>query len=268
MSGDLETGRRYLERQYGDDRNLAARQSIYSYQRPWIDVDGESLDLAGLHGDEAVLDVGCGNGRYLATLQARDHRGLACGVDLSFGMLESARRDFGLGPLHWVTRRRCRSRRLVRRGARDAHAVPRARSRKGRCRDPPGRAARWCRAGAHQLRRAFRELDTLLLDCAAATVDASVVRSRSSLEHFKVEGGSPLLESAFTDVTLHMFSGELVIDDVEPVIAYARSLGSFVVESEVDREPVLVELRRRVAETIKTEGALRITTASGCFVCR
>ena len=76
MSGELGTSRRYIQQQYGDDSNLAARQSIYAYQRPKRDLHNRSLDLAELRGDESVVDVGCGNGRYLAALRARGHRGL------------------------------------------------------------------------------------------------------------------------------------------------------------------------------------------------
>jgi tRNA G46 methylase TrmB len=59
--------------QYKTDVNLAARQSIYAYQRPPIDLPREILGLAGLSGHEVVADIGCGNGRYLAELARRGH---------------------------------------------------------------------------------------------------------------------------------------------------------------------------------------------------
>jgi hypothetical protein len=52
--------------QYGTEANLAARQSLYAYQHPPIDLPAAVLDLATLRGDETVADVGCGNGGYLA----------------------------------------------------------------------------------------------------------------------------------------------------------------------------------------------------------
>src|SRR5437870_10163056 len=48
---------------------------------------------------ESVLDVGCGNGRYLGALLGRGHRGRLCGADLSPGMLRSARANVGAAPL-------------------------------------------------------------------------------------------------------------------------------------------------------------------------
>lgn len=84
-------GRRYLTGvQYADESNPAARQSIYAFQSPRIDLPSWALGLAGLTGNETVLDVGCGNGAYLAWLNGRHHEGPLVGVDLSAGMLTAA----------------------------------------------------------------------------------------------------------------------------------------------------------------------------------
>ena len=124
------TSRDYIAHQYGDDRNLAARQSIYSFQQPRLDLHGSSLDLAELTGDESILDVGCGNGRYLSELQTRGHRGIVCGADLSAGMLRTARSAAGDDPLLLSDAQALPfALGFVRRRAHDAHAVPRARSR-------------------------------------------------------------------------------------------------------------------------------------------
>lgn len=77
MSGDnawLWTDRSCLQDiQYRTDANLAARQSIYAYQRPRLDLPPLVLDLAALRGGETVADVGCGNGAYLAELAQSGH---------------------------------------------------------------------------------------------------------------------------------------------------------------------------------------------------
>jgi SAM-dependent methyltransferase len=91
-ASDPWTNQPYLrEVQYKTDVNLAARQSIYTYQRPRIDLARETLGLAALDGQEAVADVGCGNGLYLAELARREHEGPVLGVDMSPGMLLAAR---------------------------------------------------------------------------------------------------------------------------------------------------------------------------------
>ena len=74
----------YLRRvQYATEANLAARQAIYSYRQPPARSAPWALDLAPLRGDERVLDIGCGNGLYLAELERRAHGGDVFGIDLS-----------------------------------------------------------------------------------------------------------------------------------------------------------------------------------------
>lgn len=51
-----------------------------------------------LHGDETVLDAGCGTGRVMETLLARLPRGRAVGLDGSVAMLDAARKRFAGDP--------------------------------------------------------------------------------------------------------------------------------------------------------------------------
>jgi SAM-dependent methyltransferase len=269
---EVNTDRHYLtEQQYATDHNLATRQSIYVFQRPRLDLYADTIDLARLTGDESVLDVGCGNGRYLDALRSRGHRGLVCGADLSEGMLRTAQREAGDGPLLMS----------------DAQALPfasasidvalvmhmlyhvpdraKAIAEIRRIVRPGGVALVLTNSESH-----FRELDQLLIESAVATVGVSRVRGRASLTLFATEHGGAELEAAFADVRFHPFRSELVLDQVAPVVAYARSMSTWVVDDGRDRELVamLDELERRVGETIAADGAFRITTACGCFVCR
>jgi ubiquinone/menaquinone biosynthesis C-methylase UbiE len=262
------TDRDDLAEQYGDDRNLAARQSIYSFQRPVVDIWNGALDLADLSGNEATLDIGCGNGFYLATLRARSHQGPIFGADLSPGMLGSARPIAGDVPL------------LVA----DAQALPFADdsfdatlamhmlyhvpdrglaiAELRRVLRPNGVALVVTNSESH-----FHELDDLLIECAAAATGVERLPIRDSIS-FKMERGASELEASFASVTAHFFESELVVDVVAPVVAYARSMSTFVSDTEGQLDAVLVELERRVAEIIAADGALRITSSSGCFVCR
>ena len=268
MSGELGTSRDYIEKQYADDGNLATRQSIYAYQTPQLDLHNSSLDLAELRGDETVLEIGCGNGRYLAALHERGHRGIVVGGDISEGMLRTARPA-------------CEGRLVVG----DAQALPFATASADvvlamhMLYHVPDRALglteirRVLRPGGSALvltnsERHFQELDDLLIECANATVGAARVRSRTSLTLFKAETARAELEAAFAEVTEHAFASELFVDAVAPVVAYARSMGAFVVDDDGELEAVIVDLERRLAEIIATEGAFRVTTACACFVCR
>lgn len=94
--------------QYRTDANLAARQSLYRWQRPRLDLPPLVLDLAGLRGSETITDVGCANGAYLADLARRGHQGPVLGMDLSPGMLNAARSRAPAALLARVTPPPCR----------------------------------------------------------------------------------------------------------------------------------------------------------------
>jgi SAM-dependent methyltransferase len=77
---------------------------------------------------------------------------------------------------------------------------------------------------------------------------------------FRLENGAGQLATGFAAVEVRDRPGELMVTEVEPVVAYVRSLS----DDELDLEP----MRREVAAIIDREGALRIGTDSGMFVAR
>ena len=74
--------------QYATDLNLRARQRLWQSLEPPFDLFRWVLDLTQAEAGSHVLDVGCGNGAYLARLQARG--AIATGCDLSLGMLNAS----------------------------------------------------------------------------------------------------------------------------------------------------------------------------------
>ncbi len=58
--------------------------------------------LDGLHGDESILDLGCGNGELARTLSRRGHRGHYVGVDFSPPLLDEAQREAFAFPVHFL----------------------------------------------------------------------------------------------------------------------------------------------------------------------
>jgi ubiquinone/menaquinone biosynthesis C-methylase UbiE len=268
VSDALGTSRRHVEQQYRDDRNLKARQSIYAFQRPVADIWGGSLELARLRGTERILDVGCGNGMYLVALHRRGHRGPVIAGDLSEGMLRTARSRAGAGPL-LVT---------------DVQALPFADDSfdvtlaMHMMYHVPDRAVaitelrRVLRSGGVALvltnsRRHFAELDDLLVECVAATTDVPRPPVRTFIT-FTLENGESELSQEFSSIELRTFTSELVVDEIAPVLDYARSMGAFMADDSDRLDQMMRELERRVAKVIADEGAFRVTTESGCFVCR
>jgi SAM-dependent methyltransferase len=74
-----------IRAQYRDDPRLAARQALWRL-RSGPSLYDIILDLAALRGTEVIVDVGCGNGAYLAELRLRWHARPVLGVDLAEAM--------------------------------------------------------------------------------------------------------------------------------------------------------------------------------------
>jgi SAM-dependent methyltransferase len=225
----LLTDRAYLETvQYRTDANLAARQSIYQFQHPGLDLPAAVLDLAGLAGTETVADVGCGNGRYLAELARRQHTGRFVGVDLSAGMLAAARASAAAAGLV----------------AGDAAALPLADGTAGvtlamhmlyHVPDRPAavRELRRVTTGGGQVLVVLNgpghlaELRSLV---AAAAQDAGLPPESAWAPNlvadggFNLDNGADLLAGSFRTVQRHDFITELAVPGPGPVPDYIRSM--------------------------------------------
>lgn len=259
---DRIVNREYLTGvQYASDANLAARQSIYRFLQPPIRVGPWAIDLAGLRGDERVLDVGCGNGLYLAELAARGHRGPVIAMDLSLGMLDAARRR---SPTALV--------------AGDAQSLPfvdgaldcvlamhmlyhvpdrkRAIAELRRVLAPGGVALAVTNATPH-----LEELNSLI---SAAGGDQPFARAYA---RFSSESAAPELRTCFASVERHDARSQLVVTDAQAVVDYAASSWTMA-SRDGERTAILREVERRTLERISTDGAFRIRTDVGCFVCR
>ena len=259
----LWTDRSWLrDVQYRTEANLAARQSIYAYQHPRLNLPAWALGLGAPTGTETIADIGCGNGAYLAELARRGHTGPIVGVDLSTGMLHAARR-------------RAPHTGLV---AGDAAALP---LRDGACDlalamqmldHVPG-----VRAAVRELRRITRpggqalvalnghdHLQELRDAIAAALPEPADGQPRAIGGRLRVDEGAELLASEFATVTRHDFTSELLIPGSEPVAGYIRSMtiSQAVPDREALTEAILRELRR------DQDGTIRVRTHTACLVGR
>ena len=201
-----------LQEQYKTDANLAARQSIYRFRQPKGDLYESALALADLRGDETVVDIGCGNGGYLATLARLAHAGTTIGLDLSPGMLVAARPRAENASLALADAEAL----PVATGAADValamhmlyHVPDRARAIRElrRVTKPGGRVLVVTNAASH-----MRELDDLITRITGRRLPGSTVK-------FKMETGASELRAAFDGVERHDFPGELVVTDPEAVV--------------------------------------------------
>jgi ubiquinone/menaquinone biosynthesis C-methylase UbiE len=272
--------------QYKNDANLAARQSIYAYQQPRVDLAARVLDLACPAPSDTIADVGCGNGMYLAELA---RRGLPCpilGVDLSLGMLAAARERLAAGagagsaadglagpvgavgpPVPGSAAPRmalaCGDATALplRDGAVDltlaAHMLyhvpkPADALRELRRVTRPGGRVVIVLNGASHLRQLRAAIAAALGDAAAA-----------GGERVTLDDGESLARSLFSEVARHEFVTELRVPEPAPVADYVRSLPGASRGADVE------DLAATVASTFPRApgGHYVITAHTGCLIC-
>jgi SAM-dependent methyltransferase len=241
--------------QYRTDANLAARQSIYQYQRPYVDLVAEILDVAEVADGDTVADVGCGNGRYLAGLATRGHTGRLLGVDMSPGMLAVTRDASGARPVVADA-----ARLPLRNGAADitlamhmlyhvpdpAQAVREFR----RVTRPGGRVIVGLNASDH-----LTELRTIITSVMSVTTGDAEVTVTPVDEPLTLDRGEMLLRPAFGSVARHDFTGTIELTEFGPLAGYLRSLSGTDPEALVEAVTNAIDL------------PFYITTHSGCLVC-
>jgi SAM-dependent methyltransferase len=257
----LYTDRSWLRGvQYRTDTNLAARQSIYAYQRPWLDLPAVVLGLAGLRGGETVADVGCGNGAYVAELARRGHTGPVLGLDLSAGMLRAARRrvpgarlavaDAAALPVRDDAADLTLAMHMLYHVPEPLAAVRELR----RITHPGGQVLVVLNGEDHH-----RELRALI----AAALRGFPDGEPPGPGRLRLDEGEELLAREFRSVTRHDFAGELVVPGPQPVEEYVRSMG--VTQDRPDPEAFIAAVVRLVPRG--DQGTFRIRTHSGCLVC-
>jgi SAM-dependent methyltransferase len=256
------------EVQYRTDANLAARQSIYAYQQPPVNLPGQVLDVALPVGSRTgvVADIGCGNGVYLAELARRGQAGRLIGVDMSPGMLRAARqrtRDF------WRSFPALLTADATALPLRDASAdltlamhmlyhVPEPELALGEMRRvtrPGGRLVVGLNGSDHH-----RELRAVIAAGLAelGRQDVPMMSDRVNLDR-----GEVLLRRVFGSVTRYEFRGRLEVPGPEPVAAYVRSMS---LTAQLGDPEALV--RAVTVRLPSGPGATFVdTTHSGCLVC-
>jgi SAM-dependent methyltransferase len=250
------------EVQYRTDANLATRQSIYAYQQPPLDLPRAVIDLAGLTGRESVVDVGCGNGLYLAELARRQHAGPVAGVDLSPGMLAAAggrapqarliTGDAAALPLQNAMSDVTIAMHML-------YHVPEPRDALGELRRvtrPGGQVLIGLNADDHLLE--LRQLLTAVLRDLQPAAGLPSVAERLSLEQ-----GASLVRPLFGSVTRHDFAGQLLLPGPEAAVRYLRSM--LLTQTLADPGEFIAAVSRRAPAG--PDGVFRITTHSGCLVC-
>jgi SAM-dependent methyltransferase len=261
--------------QYRTDANLAARQSIYAYQHPPIDLAARVIDVAAPAPGDVVADVGCGNGAYLAELARRGHAGRVIGADLSLGMLQAARNAVRqarvrVAPVEAAATAEAGGTALI---SGDASALP----LKDGCADltlamhmlyhvpDPAAAVRELRRVTRPGGRVVVGLNGAdhLRELWAVIATASGGDLTPYGERIRLDDGEALLRPVFPIVARHDFIGELRIPGQEPVAAYVRSMSR--TQAAADPGRLVAAVLSRLPND--PGNLFRITTHAGCLVC-
>jgi SAM-dependent methyltransferase len=244
------TDRTYLrEQQYRDDANLRARMELHrrfsTETQPWHRWVFDRVDFPA---DARILEVGCGPGElWLQNLDRIPDGWRLTLADLSPGMIDEARRTLG----------------------------GRADYRVADIQDLPfddesfdGVIANHMLYHVADRPRAFREVVRVLSPAGSfycSTNGSDHLKEIKALYddsqpwswEFRLEDAGDELRESFVDVELERHPGALEVTEVEPLVAFVRSL-------DTGRDGFEDEIRTR----IETDGAFHVSKVGGLFRCR
>lgn len=249
---------------YRSADNLRTRQGLYEYKRPRHDMP--AIVSAQIGGPPArILDVGCGNGRYLRRLRADHPDAEVIGVDKHEGVIEDvpgpttvadvADLPFETGSADVV---------LAMHMLYHVPDIEGALEELRRVLAPGGVLFVSTLAAEDKAEYAqiFRDAGT-----AALGYDVGDPR-RIVLDNFTLEHARDLLEARFGSVTLHDLGGVVELPEPGPLLDFYRSTQSFTGLDQDDFDRVMDRIEQHLADHFEQSDLLRITSHPGILECR
>jgi SAM-dependent methyltransferase len=258
---------------YASDEYLSVRIRTHElYSRPQIDFPRWVIDTLRWRGDEWVLDVGAGPGTYFDLVRERVPHGHLFAGDLSFGMLEQARRHPGAPQVTLLNL--------------DAQNLPFAdgtfdvvlanhmlyhvldvRAALSEIR----RVLKWdgCLVAATNSENNLSELDTLTrraLTLLGFPKYNLVLRNHDS---FFLENGSAMLAHYFRAIARYDLPSALHFPEVEPVLAYLNSMQTLrapYLPVDITWNEYIDIMGKQIARLIRHFGELEVQKLAGVLV--
>lgn len=249
---------------YSNDRDLDARQSLYRWQTPRYDLPGIVAEqLSGVHG--RVVDVGCGNGKFIQRLRADRPDLDLLGLDIAPGMLAGVP-----GPV----------------AVADATRLPLA------TQSVDAALALHMLYHVPDIPQAVRELSRVVVGDGPAIVSTNSDRDKGELDElwqraagdvlgtgrgparislsarFSLEKAPAFLEEEFGCVEMIELPGTITVHDPEPVIAHMASYRAWADQHEVPFGAMIERARTILVDHIARHGAFEVTCLGGILICQ
>ncbi|AXE77555.1 class I SAM-dependent methyltransferase [Streptomyces atratus] len=249
---------------YNGDRDLAARQSLYRWQTPRYDLPGLVAERLGdVRG--RVVDIGCGNGKFIQRLR-QDRPDLALlGLDIASGILADVP-----GPVAVADATRL----PLASGSVDAalalhmlyHVpeIPQAVRELARVVATDGLVVASTNSDRDKV-----ELDDLWQRAAGDVLGVERGPARISLSaRFSLEKAPAFLREEFSRVEVVELPGTITVHDPAPVIAHMASYRAWADQHDVPFHATIDRAHALVTDHIARHGAYEITCLGGILVCR
>ncbi|MEU1177646.1 class I SAM-dependent methyltransferase [Streptomyces sp. NPDC005820] len=249
---------------YRTGRDLAARQALYRWQTPRHDLPGLVAErLTAVRG--TVVDVGCGNGTFVARIRRDRPDLMVLGLDLSAGILAEvpapvAVADAARLPLTTGSAGAALAMHML-------YHVP----------DIPAAVRELSRVvapGAPVIASTNSEHDKAELDdlWGRALTDvlgtAPATPRPAFATRFSLENAPALLGAEFGTVETVPLPGVIELPDPSPVAAYLASYRAWADEYGAPFEETVERARRIAAAEIARNGTFRVNSRAGLLICR
>jgi ubiquinone/menaquinone biosynthesis C-methylase UbiE len=215
-----------VARQYATLDPLQIRMRTHElYEERRVDLDALCLDALALAGDEAILDAGCGPGRFLGQLAEGGHRGRLVGLDQSETMVAEVAKLAAVHPRLEPYRGDVQAlpfpdgsfdRAIARHMLYHVPDIPVALSELRRVLRPNGLLLVTTNSG-----RSLPRILELIEDMLAAFDLPGWERPDA---RFSIENAAAFLESAGFEVEARIIDNALLFHDPAPIAAYAASM--------------------------------------------
>ncbi|MFF0146982.1 methyltransferase family protein [Amycolatopsis sulphurea] len=248
---------------YRDDGHLAARQSLYHWQQPRHDLPGVVLDHLSCQ-TGAVLDVGCGNGKYLTRIRAERPDLTVIGLDISEGILTAVASPVAVADAaNLPIANHSATAVLAMHMLYHVEDVNAALAQATRVLSPGGTYI-----ASTNARDDKKELDELWAQAAADVLGVDRGPLRISLSNrFALDDAPAILRQHFAEVHLVQLPGTITVYEPDPVIAHLASYRTWAGTIGVPFDATLDRVRLLLDRLIDRDGEFRISCRGGILVC-